>query len=43
MNDTRGRTEDEGTIARLAVQREGFVREGNARASRAREAAHSLL
>jgi len=43
MNDIRGRTEDEETIARLAVQREGLEREGNKRAQQVLEAAHALL
>ncbi len=43
MNDIRSRTKDEGTIARLAVQREGIEREGSKRAQQALEAVHSLL
>ena len=43
MDDIHGRTEDEGTIACLAVQREGLKREGNKRAQQVLEAVHTLL
>jgi hypothetical protein len=43
MNYIRGHTEDEGTIARLAVQREGLEREGSKRVQQALEVVHSLL
>ncbi len=43
MNDIRGRTEGEGTIIRLAVQKEGLEREGNKRARQVLEAIPALL
>ena len=43
MDDIHGRTEDEGTITCLAVQREGIEREGSKSSKPMLEAVHARL